>query len=107
MAKKVRKNKVTQPPANENLSFFEFLRTKRWASVSLIVALVLALVATVGVIASDRVLNSNILVDSGNNTESDDGVLDEELATKPGEKEQYMNILLCGIRHRFPVFLCS
>ena len=100
MAKKVRKNKVTQPPASENLSFFEFLRTKRWTSVSLIVALVLALVATVGVIASDRVLNSNILVDSGNNTESDDGVLDEELATKPGEKEQYMNILLCGIDYK-------
>ncbi len=84
----------------ENLSLFAFMKAKRWPIVLLVMVLVIA-VGTVGVsFAFNRVMDQSILVDSSGNTEDDDGVLDDEIATKPEEKAQYMNVLLCGIDYK-------
>lgn len=94
------KKRSAPDAAGEKLGFWTFLKTKCWARVLLIVVLVLALGISGVVIAYHEVMDTSILVDGDNNTEDDDGVLDDDIATKPEEKEQYMNILLCGIDYK-------
>lgn len=81
------------------VDIWNFIKARRWLQILLIVILALLVIGAGCVLAYNQVMNSNLLTDK-ENTGSDDGILDEEIATTPEEKEQFMNVLLCGIDYK-------
>ncbi len=84
----------------KKLTFFGYLKVKRWARLLLICVLVLCLAGSGLAIACDQIMNQEILVDSENNSGSDDGKIDSSLKHTEEETDKYLNILLCGVDYQ-------
>ncbi len=95
-----REKKTTLPKSSDKFNLFSFMKAKRWPIILLVIVLIVGVVSASLTVAYREVMDSSILVDNSGNTEDDDGVLDDDIATRPEEQAQYMNVLLCGIDYK-------
>lgn len=95
--KKILENE--KPEMTQKFGIVAFFKEKRWARILIILIVVLALVGTGVGLAYRHVMYKPVLSDT-DTTEDDDGVLDDELATKPELQKKYMNVLLCGVDYK-------